>query len=139
MNQSFIVNDPKPMGGRVLNNSESFWHLGHSKRWEVNYCAVSWVFWASSNHIPVFCCWRINRIRKTLEWEMIKRQYPTERGTKIELGNDGQWRINEHAIPRDAPSDTQPVWSTQKSSKGTFPFLLLCVLHSPGCSLNIKY
>lgn len=24
--------DPKPIGGRVLNNSECFWHLGHSKR-----------------------------------------------------------------------------------------------------------
>lgn len=40
---------------------------------------------------------------------MIKRQYPPERGTKIELGKDGQWKINEHAIPRDAPSATQPV------------------------------
>ena len=40
---------------------------------------------------------------------MIKRQYPTERCTKIELGNDGQWRINEHAIPRYAPSDKQPI------------------------------
>ena len=53
MNHSDVADYPKSMGGRVLNNSTSFLHLGHPKREEKT--SLSFLkFLASSHHIPDF-------------------------------------------------------------------------------------